>query len=178
MNLWHDISPGKKVPEEINVIVEIPKDSHNKYELDKETGLIKLDRANYNNAPYPCEYGFIPQTLAEDGDAADVLVLATYPLMPGVLVTVRPVALMEMTASGEPDNKIIGVPVDDRRWDDVQNLKDLNQHMLREFKHFFETIKQLKAKPAVVTIHGFKEKAEALKEIFKSIEAYKQKFSK
>src|SRR3989344_7221468 len=134
MNLWHDISPGKKVPEEINVIVEIPKDSHNKYELDKETGLIKLDRANYNNAPYHCEYGFIPQTLAEDGDAADVLVLATYPLHPGILVNARPVGLMQMTDGGESDDKIICVPMNDIRWDDIKDVQDLNQHTLKEFK--------------------------------------------
>src|SRR3990167_706145 len=144
MNLWHGISLGDNAPEEVNMIVEIPKGSHNKYELDKETGLIKLDRANYNASPYPCEYGFIPQTYGEDGDALDILLLATYPLAPGVLVTMRPVALMEMTDSDEPDNKIIGVPVDDRRWEDIQDLKDLNQHTLREFQHFFETIKQLK----------------------------------
>jgi inorganic pyrophosphatase len=176
MNLWHDIEPG--APEEVNVIIEIPKGSHNKYELDKDTGLIKLDRANYNNSPYPCEYGFIPQTLAADGDATDVLLLTTYPLHPGTLVKMRPVALMEMTDDGEEDNKIIGVPVDDRRWEDVQDLADLNQHTLREFKLFFETIKQLKAKPAVVTIHGFKGKSEAAAEINKTIDLYKQKFSK
>lgn len=177
MNLWHDVKIGKKVPEEINVIVEIPKGSHNKYEFDKETGLIKLDRANYNATPYPCEYGFVPQTLGEDGDALDVLLLATYPLMPGVLVTMRPIALMEMTDSGEPDSKIIGVPVDDRRWDDIQNLDDLNQHTLREFQHFFETIKQLKAKPAVVVVHGFKDKKRAQKELQKGIDLYKKKFT-
>lgn len=178
MNLWHDVPLGSDAPNEINVIIEIPKGSHNKYELDKETSLIKLDRANYNSAPYPCEYGFIPQTLAEDGDAADILLLASYPLVPGCLVTMRPVALMEMTDSGEPDSKIIGVPVDDRRWDDIQDLGDLNKHTLREFQHFFETIKQLKEKPAVVTIHGFKGKTEAIAEIKKSIDLYKAKFSK
>lgn len=176
MNLWHDIAAGS--PDEINVLVEIPKGSHNKYEIDKETSLVKLDRANYNGAPYPCEYGFVPQTLAEDGDAVDVLVLATWPLHPGTLVEIRPVALMEMTDDGEPDNKIIGVPVNDRRWDDVQDVADLNQHTLREFKLFFETIKQLKAKPATVTIHGFKDKAAAVAEFNKGIDLYKQKFSK
>lgn len=173
MNLWHDVPLGDDAPDEINMIVEIPKGSHNKYELDKDTGLIKLDRANYNNAPYPCEYGFIPQTLAADGDATDVLLLTTYPVHPGTLVNMRPVALMEMTDDGEEDNKIIGVPVDDRRWDDVQDLGDLNKHTLREFKLFFETIKQLKAKPAVVTIHGFKGKEDALAEIKKTVDSYK-----
>ena len=176
MNLWHDIEAGSA--EKLNVIIEIPKGSHNKYEIDKDTGLIKLDRANYNGAPYPCEYGFIPQTLAEDGDAVDVLLLATYPLPPGTWVEMRPIALMEMTDDGEPDNKIIGVPVNDRRWDDVQDLRDLNQHTQRELKLFFETIKQLKAKPAIVAIHGFKDKAAAQAEFGRGIDLYRQKFSK
>ena len=176
MNLWHDIPLGKGAPDEINAIVEIPKGSHNKYEIDKETSLIKLDRANYNAAPYPCEYAFAPQTLGDDGDAMDILILATFPIHPGILVCVRPVAIMEMTDDGESDDKIIAVPVEDRRWDDVKDLKDLNQHTLREFKLFFETIKQLKARPAAVTVHGFKGRAEAHAAIQKSVEQYKKKF--
>src|SRR5438132_4835881 len=101
MNLWHDISIGKNAPEEVNCIIEIPKGSHNKYEIDKATGLIKLDRANYNATPYPYDYGFAPQTYWDDGDALDVIVLATYPLFPGCLVSVRPVALVKMTDTGE-----------------------------------------------------------------------------
>ncbi|MDO8518480.1 MAG: inorganic diphosphatase [bacterium] len=178
MNLWHDITPGKKCPEEINVIIETPRGSHNKYEIDKDTGLIKLDRANYNAAPYPFEYGFVPQTYWDDGDALDVMLLSTYPLMPGILVNARPVALMEMTDSGESDWKILATPVNDQRWEDVQDLKDINQHNLKEYKLFFETIKQLKEKPAVVVVHGFKPRAEALEAIRKSIELYKQKFAK
>ncbi len=178
MNLWHDIPLGENAPEEINVIVEIPKGSHNKYEMDKETGLIMLDRANYNSSPYPCEYGFVPQTLWEDGDAADVLVLATYPIHPGILVRVRPVALMEMTDGGESDDKIIAVPVEDIRWSDVNDLKDLNKHALKEFKLFFETIKLLKGKPVEVTVHGFKGKKEAMEAIDKSIDLYTKKFGK
>lgn len=173
MNLLHDIDPG--TAEEMNVIVEIPKDSHNKYEVDKDTGLIKLDRANFGPTGYPAEYGFIPQTLAEDGDAGDVLLFATYPLHPGVLVEVRPVALMEMTDDGESDNKIIGVPAKDQRWDDVQNVGDLNKHTLQEIKLFFETIKQLKKKPAVVTVHGFKDKAAAEAQFEKWRKMYQEK---
>jgi len=173
MNLLHDVPAGTK--DEINVIIEIPKGSHNKYELDKTTGLIKLDRANYGPSPYPIEYGFIPQTLAEDGDAGDVLLLATYPLHPGVLVSMRPVALMEMTDGGEADNKIIGVPHDDQRWDDVKDVGDLNKHTLKEIQHFFETIKQLKSKPVVVTVHGFKGKAEAQAEFEKWRKMYEDK---
>jgi inorganic pyrophosphatase len=178
MNLWHDVPLGENVPEEINVIIEIPKGSHNKYEIDKDTGLIKLDRANFNSAAYPFDYGFAPQTLWEDGDALDVIVLTTYPLNVGVLVSVRPVAIMEMTDTGESDNKIIAVPTEDYRWDDVTDLKDINKHNLKEFQHFFETIKQLKKKPAVVTVHGFKGKKDAETAIQKSIDLYKNKFSK
>src|SRR4051812_40993819 len=111
MNLLHDIDPGTK--EEMNVIIEIPKGSQNKYEIDKETGLIKLDRANYSSAAYPIDYGFVPQTLWDDGDALDVVVLTTFPLFPGVLVKVRPIAILEMTDGGEDDYKVIGVPVSD-----------------------------------------------------------------
>ncbi len=176
MNLLHDIEPG--TPEEINVIIETPKGSHNKYEIDKETGLIKLDRANFGPAPYPFEYGFVPQTHWEDGDALDVMLLATYPVHPGILVKARPVALMEMTDSGDPDSKIIAVPVDDRRWDDVQDLKDLNQHSLKEYKNFFETLKQLKKGSPVVTVHGFKGKADAVAAFEHGIELYKKEHSK
>ena len=178
MNLWHDITIGENAPEEFNCIVEIPKGSHNKYEIDKETGLIKLDRANYGAAAYPFDYGFIPQTLWEDGDALDVVLLTTYPLNPGILVNARPVAIMEMTDSGESDAKILAVPVDDRRWEDVKSLSDLNKHSLREYQHFFETIKNLKAKPAVVTIHGYKDKDEAIEAIKKGQKLYSEKFAK
>lgn len=178
MNLWHDVPLGSNVPNEINVIIEIPRGSGNKYEVDKETGLIKLDRANYSTAPYPFDYGFAPQTLWEDGDPLDVLVLTTFPLHPGILVAVRPVAVMEMIDSGESDYKIITVPVDDKRWDDVQDLADLNKHNLKEYQHFFETYKALKGKPAPVEINGIKGKAEAMAAIEKSVVLYKEKFAK
>jgi inorganic pyrophosphatase len=178
MNLWHDISVGKNVPEEINAIIEIPRGSHNKYEIDKETGLIALDRANYSNAPYPFDYGFAPQTLWEDGDALDVVVLTTFPLNPGILVKVRPVAVMEMIDSGESDYKIIGVPVDDKRWSDVNDLADVNKHTIKEIQHFFETYKALKGKGDVVEIKDVKGKEDAKKAILRSLELYKEKFSK
>lgn len=153
MNLLHDIEPGTK--EAMNVIIEIPKDSHNKYEIDKKTGLIKLDRANYSSAAYPFDYGFVPQTLWDDGDALDVIVLTTYPLDVGVLVPARPVGVLHMVDDGDADEKIIAVPCDDKRWDDVQDIKDVNQHQLKEFVHFFETYKQLKGKPVEVKIDGY-----------------------
>ena len=178
MNLWHDIPLGDDVPEEINVIIEIPKGSNNKYEIDKKTGLIKLDRANYSSAAYPFDYGFAPQTLWEDNDPLDVIVLTTYPLSPGILVAVRPVAVIEMIDSGESDYKVLAVPVEDKRWEDVNDLPDLNKHMLKEFQHFFETYKVLKGKPAPVEIKGIKGKAEALEAVKKSIELYRSKYAK
>lgn len=176
MNLWHDIDPGTE--DAMNVIIETPRGSHNKYEIDKETGLIKLDRANYNSAPYPFDYGFVPQTYWEDGDALDVMLLSTFPLAPGILVSVRPVAFMEMTDAGDLDNKIIGVPVDDRRWDDVKDVSDLNAHSLKEYKWFFETLKTLKENPAVVTVHGFKSKTDAVAAFKHGKELYKKEFGK
>ena len=176
MNLWHDVSVGDDVPNEINVIVEIPKGSHNKYEIDKDTGLIKLDRANYSDSAYPVEYGFVPQTLWDDGDALDVLILATYPIPTGILVNARPVAVMEMIDGGESDYKVICVPSEDVRWDDVKDLADLNKHTLKEIQHFFENIKKLKKTPVLTEIHGFKGKKEAMEAVMKSVELYKSKF--
>ncbi len=178
MNLWHDVPLGDNAPNEINVIIEIPKGSNNKYEIDKATGLIKLDRANYSSAAYPFDYGFAPRTLWEDNDPLDVIVLTTYPLSPGILVTVRPVAVIEMIDSGESDYKVLAVPVDDKRWEDVNDLPDLNKHMLKEFQHFFETYKVLKGKPAPVEIGGIKDKAAAIEAVKKSVELYKARYSK
>src|SRR3989338_5609164 len=173
MNLLYDIDPG--TADEMNVIVEVSKGSQNKYEVEKKTGLIKLDRANYSAAAYPCEYGFVPQTLWDDGDAVDVLVLATFPIHSGILVKVRPVALMEMIDTGENDYKIIGVPVEDRRWDDVQDLADINKHTLRELQHFFETYKHLKGKPAEVVIEGFEGKSAAEAAFARARKMYEEK---
>lgn len=173
MNIYHDIQPGSA--DEMNVIVEVPKGSQNKYEIDKATGLIALDRANYSAAAYPCEYGFVPQTLWDDGDAVDVLLLASFPIPPGILVKARPVALMKMIDSGDNDYKIIAVPVDDRRWDDVQNLSDINKHTLREIQHFFETYKVLKGKKAEVVIEGFEDKAAAVAAFERSRKLYAEK---
>jgi len=178
MNLWHDISRGSEAPELINVIIEIPDGSSNKYEIDKETGLIALDRANYTSSPYPFDYGFVPQTLWEDNDPLDVVVLTTFPLSPGILVRVRPVAVMEMIDDGESDYKIIGVPADDRRWEDTQDLEDLNNHKIKEIEHFFKTYKQLKkdGEEVKVEIHGTKGKKEAIEAVKKSIQIYEDKY--
>lgn len=178
MNLWHDIPLGDNAPEEFNAIIEIPKGSPNKYEIDKETGLIKLDRVNYSAAPYPFDYGFAPQTLWDDNDPLDVIVLTSYPLHPGILVSVRPIAVIEMIDAGDSDYKIIGVPVEDKRWDDVKDLGDLNKHTLKEYQHFFETYKALKGKPSPVVINDIKGRAEAIEAVKHSVELYKAKFSK
>lgn len=178
MNLWHDVSCGDNIPHELNCIIEIPKGSPNKYEIDKETGLIALDRANYSSAPYPFDYGFVPQTLWDDGDALDIIIPSTFPLTTGVLVRVRPVAVMEMIDDGESDFKVIAVPVDDRRWEEVKDLQDLNPHNLKEWKHFFETYKELKEKDVIVTINAIKGKEAALAAVQKSIELYKEKYGK
>ncbi|HRH26197.1 MAG TPA: inorganic diphosphatase [Candidatus Paceibacterota bacterium] len=178
MNLWHDVSIGKKVPEEFNVIIEIPKGSHNKYEIDKESGLIALDRANYSSAPYPFDYGFVPQTLWEDHDPLDVVLLSTYPLMPGILVKVRPVAVIDMVDAGESDYKIIGVPVDDKRFAEIHDLADLNKHTIKEYIHFFETYKALKGDvKATVEIKGVYEKKAAVEAVEKAMKLYSDKFS-
>ncbi len=157
MNLLHDIDPGTK--EEMNVIVEIPKGSHNKYEIDKATGLIALDRVAHTAQQFPFDYGFVPQTLWDDGDALDVVVLTTYPLVPGILVRARAVALIKMVDSGEADDKVIAVPIDDPRWKETKDLKDINPHTLKEFEHFFTTYKKLQNKEVV--INGFEGRAEA-----------------
>lgn len=180
MNLWQDVPLGDKAPEEFNVIIEIPKGSNNKYEIDKETGLIALDRANYSTAPYPVDYGFAPQTLWEDGDALDVAVLTTWPLNVGIVVKVRPVAVIRMIDDGESDFKVIAVPVKDRRWENVKDLKDVNEHQLKEIIHFFETYKSLKSDTDrhVVDIQGVGDAKEAIEAVKKSIKMYQDKYSK
>lgn len=176
MNLWHDVPLGDNTPEEFNTIIEIPKGSKNKYEIDKDTGLIKLDRAMKTSQDYPFDYGFAPQTLWEDNDPLDVVVLTTYPLASNILVNVRPVAVMEMIDAGESDYKIIAVPTEDPRWDDVQDLEDVNKHTIKEIRHFFETYKTIDNKE--VTIPGIKGKKEAQEAVTKSIEIYNDKFAK
>jgi len=174
MNLWHDIEPGTK--DEMNVIIEIPRGSKNKYEIDKDTGLIALDRAMHTAQDYPFDYGFVPQSYWEDEDALDVLVLTTFPLAPGVLVRIRPVAVMDMIDDGESDNKIIGVPTKDPRWDEVRDLSDINKHTLKEIEHFFSTYKKVQNKE--VEVKGFKDKTAAQADFEKALELYKKKFDK
>ncbi|MBU1754667.1 inorganic diphosphatase [Patescibacteria group bacterium] len=159
MNLLHDIAPGTK--DEMNVIIEIPRGSQNKYEIDKETGLIALDRVSHTAQGYPFDYGFVPQTLWDDGDALDVVLLTTHPLLPGILVRARPVAILPMVDGGEADEKVIAVPSDDPRFADVQDLADINKHTLKEIAHFFLTYKQIQKKEVSLGEYQGKEAAQA-----------------
>ncbi len=170
MNLLHDIAPGK--PEAINVIIEINKGAKNKYEIDKETGIIALDRVAHTAQDFPFDYGFIPQTLWDDGDAVDVVLLTTYPLIPGILVRARPIAIMSMIDSGDRDDKIIAVPKDDPRWADTKDLKDINAHTLKEIEHFYSTYKKLQNK--VVEVTGFKAQKEAVEAFERGQKLYKE----
>ena len=174
MNYWHDIEPGTE--DAMNVVIEIPKGSHNKYEIDKETGLIALDRVLYSAQDYPVDYGFIPKTLWHDGDALDVIVLTTTPLITGILVRVRPVGLMGMTDDGESDSKVLAVPVKDPRWDEVKDIGNVNKHTLKEIEHFFCTYKQLQNK--VCSVSGFTGKADAVSAFKESLGLYQKKFPK
>lgn len=176
MNLLHDITPGKEVPEVINIIIEIPKGSKNKYEIDKETGMITLDRAMHTAQDYPFDYGFMPQSHWEDGDPLDVVVLTTFPLAPGILVKVRPVGVLNMIDDGDSDAKIIAVPVKDPRWDEVHNITDVNKHTLKEIEHFFITYKKIQQKEVV--LNGFSDNQKAKEAVLHSLELYKQKYGK
>ncbi|MAG47841.1 inorganic pyrophosphatase [archaeon] len=177
MNIWHDLDPGKKAPEEITVAIEVPTGSQNKYELDKESGMVKLDRVLYSPMHYPGDYGLIPKTLWLDGDPLDVLVLTTNPLLPGVLADVRPIGVLKMVDNGEEDDKIIAVPIEDPRFNEIKDIKHISEHKRKEIKHFFEVYKHLQN--VKVTVHEeFLNKKEAIKVIKKGLELYKKEFNK
>ncbi|RZD30593.1 MAG: inorganic pyrophosphatase [uncultured DHVE6 group euryarchaeote] len=144
VNMWHDVGYGKRAPDEVNVIIEIPAGSKDKYELDKETGLIMLDRVLEVSMAYPGNYGFIPMTFCDDKDPLDVIILTHSPIHPGVLVKARPVAVLDMVDSGESDEKILAVPANDPRFDQIKDLKDVPKAFLDEIYHFFERYKDLR----------------------------------
>jgi inorganic pyrophosphatase len=171
MNLWHEIEPGTK--DAMNVIIEINKGSKNKYEVDKKTGLIALDRVMHTGQDYPFDYGFVPQSLWHDNDPLDVVVLSTYPFSPGVMVKSRPVAIMQMVDGGEGDAKIIAVPVEDPRFDKVQDIGDVNPHTIKEIEHFFLTYKQLQGKS--VEINGVEGQEVAKAAFEEGLKLYKDK---
>jgi inorganic pyrophosphatase len=171
MNLWKDIEPGTK--DEMNVIIEIPRGSQNKYEIDKETGLIALDRVLHTAQSYPFDYGFVPRTLWDDGDALDVVLLTTNPLPSGILVKARPIGMLPMVDGGDKDEKILAVPVSDPRFKEVKDLGDVNPHMLKEFSHFFLTYKQLQNKE--VTLEAWQGKEEAQAAFERAVKLYADK---
>lgn len=175
-NLWHDIPLGDNVPETFNTIIEIPRNSANKYEVDKETGLIKLDRVLFSSQYYPFDYGFAPQTYWHDKDPLDVMVLTTYPLLSGLLVEVRPIGVLEMIDSGDSDYKVLSVPAEDPRYAHYKDLSDVGEHRLKEIRNFFETYKLLQGKEVVCK--EWKGREDAKKTVLESIELYKAKFSK
>ncbi len=173
MNLWHDIEPGTK--DAINVIIEINKGSKNKYEIDKQTGLIALDRVAHTAQDFPFDYGFVPRSLWHDKDPLDVVLLTTYPLLPGILVRVRPVAIMSMIDSGESDDKLIAVPIDDPRFNDIRDLSDINPHTLKEIEHFYSTYKKLQNKE--VEVKGFQGRKEAEAAFEEGLKLYREAYS-
>jgi inorganic pyrophosphatase len=172
---WENVTIGDKTPEVLNAIIEIPKGSRNKYEFDEKLGLFKLDRVMHSSYQYPLDYGFIPQTRSEDGDHLDVLVIGGDPVFVGCVLEFRPVAMLNMIDSGEPDAKILGVQVGDPRFSAIKDLKDLeayDPHMLKEVTNFFETYKKLQNKE--VTTSGWGDAAAAKEEIKKAQEVYKK----
>ncbi|HTI51864.1 MAG TPA: inorganic diphosphatase [Planctomycetaceae bacterium] len=147
---WHDVTPGENLPKEFNAIVEIPMGSSVKYELDKRTGLLKVDRILYSAVFYPANYGFIPQTLAEDDDPLDVLVLCQEPLVPLTLVKARAIGLMTMIDSGKKDHKILAVAVHDPEFNGFQEASELPIHRLNMLRRFFQDYKTLEGKAVEV----------------------------
>eukprot|EP00922_Rhytidocystis_sp_ex-Travisia-forbesii_P016130 GHVS01023990.1.p2 GENE.GHVS01023990.1~~GHVS01023990.1.p2 ORF type:complete len:197 (+),score=28.29 GHVS01023990.1:216-806(+) len=147
---WHDVTLGDKAPDEFNCVVEIPKGGKVKYELDKESGLLKVDRILYSSVIYPANYGFIPRTLGEDHDPLDMLVLMSETVVPLSIVRVRPIGLMRMLDQGEEDDKIICVHLDDPAVAEYTSIDQIPQHTLKEIRRFFEDYKKNEHKEVVV----------------------------
>lgn len=162
------IPPGTRIPRVVNAIVEIPKGKRNKYELDKTLGVIRLDRHLFSSAHYPGDYGFIPGTLAEDGDPLDVLVMVNEPTFSGCLIEARVVGLFRMTDNGKNDFKVLAVPDRDPLFGEFHDLKDVPSHFLKEVQHFFATYKQLENVP--ITVGGWANAAAAVGEVKASIQ--------
>jgi len=155
----HNIVPGKKFPNEVYVVLEIPKGSRNKYEFNEEFGLIELDRVNYTAMAHPYDYGFIPGTRSEDGDHLDAFVLLDNSAFPGALVSARPVGVLFMVDDGEKDEKIIAVPSKDPRYNHIKDLSDLSPHIKKEIEHFFAHYKDLQKVTVELKGWGNAEKA-------------------
>ncbi|MBQ9673932.1 MAG: inorganic diphosphatase [Ruminococcus sp.] len=175
MNIWHDISPKRITKENFYAVIEISKGGKNKYELDKETGLLKLDRVLFTSTHYPANYGFIPRTFADDGDPLDVLVLCSETIQPMTLVECKPIGVLNMIDNDSADEKIIAVPVNDPNYNGYNDIEELPNHYFQEIQHFFQVYKTLEADKvtAVTEISG----AETAKTVIQdSIESYIRDF--
>lgn len=176
MNILHDISPECISGESFVAVIEIPKGSKVKYELDKATGLLKMDRILYTSTHYPANYGFIPRTHADDGDPLDVLVLCSETLVPMSLVKCYPIGMIKMLDNGASDEKIICIPESDPSYNSYRDIAELPQHIYEEMKHFFQVYKQLEKKDTVIDdVSG---PDEARRTIEYCIENYNVKFGK
>ncbi|MBE6798958.1 MAG: inorganic diphosphatase [Ruminococcaceae bacterium] len=175
-NIWHDISPERITPEDFICVIEIPKGSKKKYELDKETGYIILDRILYTSTHYPANYGFIPRTYGDDNDPLDVLLLCSERLEPMTLVRARPIGVINMIDNGRGDEKIIAIPCNDPTYNGYEDISQLPRHIFDEMKHFFEVYKNLENKSTAVD--EVQNKEIAVKTIKSAIENYNKTFIK
>jgi len=173
-NPWHSVSPGTKTPDIVNGIIEIPKGSRAKYELDKESGLLILDRVIYSSVYYPHNYGFIPQTYGDDNDPLDILVLSQIEVVPLCIVPAKVIGVMRMLDNNEEDDKIIAVAERDMSVNHFNDITELPPHFIREVKSFFEDYKKLEHKTVVV--EDFQGKDIAINIIEVAFEAYNKKF--
>ena len=176
MNPWHDVKIGEDSPKNVNAIIEIPRGSRNKYELDKDTGLLKLDRVLYSSMYYPHNYGFIPQTLGDDDDPLDIIVLSSLEVVPMCLVEAKVIGVMLMQDHGDNDEKIIAVSQNDMSVNHLDDISELPKHFHKELRSFFEDYKKLEKKTVVV--EDFLGKEKAFEIIEQSIENYNKEFSK
>ena len=176
MNIWHDISPELITPERFMAVIEIKKGGKNKYELDKATGMLRLDRVLYTSTHYPANYGFIPRTYADDGDPLDVLLLCSEALEPLVLCRAYPIGYISMIDNGKNDEKIIAIPFSDPMYNQYTDISQLPAHIFDEMRHFFSVYKNLEGKTTAVNeVMG---RPEAIKVIEKAISDYKNAFGK
>lgn len=176
MNIWHDISPKRIHCEDFMAVVEIPKGSKNKYEMDKETGLLRLDRILYTSTHYPANYGFIPRTYADDLDPLDVLILCSEPVVPMTLVRCYPIGVISMIDNGRFDEKIIAIAFDDPTYHTYQDISQIPGHIFDEMSHFFKVYKELEGKETA--INEVKGKEAAVEIIQKSIDSYIENYCK
>src|SRR5438874_10542243 len=169
---WHDVTPGQNLPGEFTAVIEIPMGSSVKYELDKDTGLLRLDRILYSAVYYPANYGFIPQTLAEDDDPLDVLVLCQEAVAPLTLVNARAIGLMTMIDSGKKDHKVLAVAVDDPEYNGFREANELPAHRLNMLRRFFQDYKTLEGK--AVEVEDFQAAASAAPVIEAALTRYSE----